>query len=60
MLRLALNGYYRFFQDDQLQVTFGGAETNVDVSLANFGVDVRYVTKVSNNPIGKGAVSALR
>ena len=35
MLRLAPNGYYRFFQDDQLQATFGGGEANVAVSLAN-------------------------
>ena len=33
MLRLAPNGYYRFFQDDQLQATFGGGEANVAVSL---------------------------
>ena len=37
MLRLAPNGHYRFFQNDQMQATFGGAEANVAVSLANFG-----------------------
>ena len=35
MLRLAPNGYYRFFQNDQMQATFGGGEANVSVSLAN-------------------------
>ena len=35
MLRLAPNGYNRFFQDDQRQATFGGGEANVAVSLAN-------------------------
>lgn len=60
MLRLAPNGYYRFFQDNQLQATFGGGEANVAVSLANFGVDVVYVTKLPANPIGDGAVAELR
>ena len=36
MLRLAPNGYYRFFQNDQCQATFGGGEANVAVSLANY------------------------
>lgn len=60
MLRLAPNGYYRFFQNDQLQATFGGGEANVAVSLANFGIDVSYVTKLPSNSIGDGAVSELR
>ncbi|MCR4990500.1 MAG: sugar kinase [Lachnospiraceae bacterium] len=60
MLRLAPNGYYRFFQDDQLQATFGGGEANVSVSLANYGVDSVYVTKVPKHAIGQGAVNVLR
>ena len=60
MLRLAPNGYYRFFQNDQLQATFGGGEANVAISLANFGIDVSYVTKLPSNSIGDGAVSELR
>ena len=60
MLRLAPNGYYRFFQDDQLQATFGGAEANVAVSLANYGLDVAFVTKLPEHAIGQGAVNALR
>ena len=60
MLRLAPNGYYRFFQDDQLQATFGGGEANVAVSLANFGVDSAYVTKLPDHAIGQAAVNALR
>lgn len=60
MLRLAPNGYYRFFQNDQMQATFGGGEANVAVSLANFGIDVSFVTKLPDNPIGQGAVNALR
>lgn len=60
MLRLAPNGYYRFFQNDQLQATFGGGEANVAVSLANFKVDTAFVTKLPDNVIGIGAESNLR
>lgn len=60
MLRLAPNGYYRFFQDDQLQATFGGGEANVAVSLANYGMDAAFVTKLPAHTIGQGAVNALR
>ncbi len=60
MLRLAPNGYYRFFQNDQLQATFGGGEANVAVSLANFGLDAAYVTKLPRHAVGQAAVDALR
>lgn len=60
MLRLAPNGYYRFFQNDQLQATFGGGEANVAVSLANYGMDSVYVTKLPNNAIGQAAENSLR
>jgi len=60
MLRLAPNGYYRFFQNDQMEATFGGGEANVAVSLANYGVDVAYVTKLPKHAIGQGAVNSLR
>lgn len=60
MLRLAPNGYYRFFQNDQLQATFGGGEANVAVSLANFGLDAAFVTKLPDHAIGQAAVNSLR
>ena len=60
MLRLAPNGYYRFFQNDQMQATFGGGEANVAVSLANFGLDSAYVTKLPKHAIGQAAVDSLR
>lgn len=60
MLRLAPNGYYRFFQNDQMQATFGGGEANVAVSLANYGQDVSYVTKLPSHAIGQAAVNSLR
>lgn len=60
MLRLAPNGYYRFFQNDQMQATFGGGEANVAVSLANYGLDSSYVTKLPTHAIGQAAVNSLR
>lgn len=60
MLRLAPNGYYRFFQDDQLQATFGGGEANVAVSLANYGFDASFVTKLPRHAIGQAAINSLR
>ena len=60
MLRLAPNGYYRFFQNDQMQATFGGGEANVAISLANYGQDVSYVTKLPSHAIGQAAVNSLR
>ncbi|MBP5271299.1 MAG: sugar kinase [Clostridia bacterium] len=60
MLRLAPEGYYRFFQNDRMQATFGGAEANVAVSLANFGDRAAFVTKVPAHAVGQGAVDSLR
>ena len=60
MLRLAPEGYYRFFQNDTMQATFGGGEANVAVSLANFGLDSAYVTKLPAHAIGQAAVNSLR
>ena len=56
MLRLAPNGYYRFFQNDQMQATFGGGEANVAVSLANYNrVSVAEVEKLAGGD-GSGRV----
>lgn len=60
MLRLAPNGYLRFFQDDQMQATFGGGEANVAVSLANYGMDVAFVTRLPDHAIGQAAINSLR
>ena len=60
MLRLAPNGNYRFFQNDQMQATFGGGEANTAVSLANFGLDAVYVTKLPRHAIGQAAADSLR
>ncbi len=60
MLRLAPEGYLRFFQNDTMQATFGGGEANVAVSLANYGMDASFVTKLPSHAIGQGAVNSLR
>ncbi|HLA86734.1 MAG TPA: KHG/KDPG aldolase/sugar kinase fusion protein [Anaerolineales bacterium] len=60
MLRLAPLGYYRFVQAETFDATYGGGEANVAVSLANFGLDARYVTKLPIHEIGQAAVDSLR
>ena len=60
MLRLAPEGYYRFLQADSFGATFGGGEANVAVSLANYGVDAAFVTKLPAHEIGQMAVNSLR
>lgn len=60
MLRLAPEGYYRFLQADKFGATYGGGEANVAVSLANYGLDARYVTKLPEHEIGQAAVNSLR
>ncbi len=60
MLRLAPENYLRFVQSDKYEATFGGAEANVAVSLANYGVDVSFVSKLPEHEIGQSAVNSLR
>ncbi len=60
MLRLSTNGYLRFNQSDNLSATYGGGEANVAVSLAQFGHDVQFVSKIVNNAIGDCAIQSLR
>ena len=60
MLRLAPQGYYRFVQAESYGATFGGGEANVAVSLANFGMDAAFVTKLPKHEIGQAAVNDLR
>lgn len=60
LLRLSPPAHERFFQSPRLNTFFGGSEANVAVSLAHFGVDSRYVTRLPANPAGDAAVSALR
>lgn len=60
MLRLQPYDYLRFVQADSFEATFGGAEANVSVSLANYGIDSQFVTKLPAHSIGQMAVNSLR
>ena len=60
MLRLAPENYLRFVQSEKYEATFGGAEANVAVSLANYGMDVAFVSKLPAHEIGQAAVNSLR
>lgn len=60
MLRLAPENYLRFVQSEKYEATFGGAEANVAVSLANYGADVAFVSKLPAHEIGQAAVNSLR
>lgn len=60
MLRLSPPNYQRLIQADSFDVTYGGGEANVSVSLANFGLDSYYVTKLPYNPLGDAALNDLR
>ena len=60
MLRLAPENYLRFVQSDKFEATFGGAEANVAVSLANYGFDAQFVSKLPDHEIGQMAVNSLR
>jgi 2-dehydro-3-deoxygluconokinase len=60
MLRLSPPGFERLLQSPLLSATFGGGEANVAVSLAQFGLDSHYVTRLPAHAIGDAAVRALR
>lgn len=60
MVRLQPYNYERFVQADHLEFSFGGGEANVAVSLANYGLDAVYVTKLPAHAIGQAAVNSLR
>ena len=60
MLRLAPPGFLRFSQTNSFQAIYGGGESNVAVSLANYGIPVQFVTRLPDNDIGKCAVMEMR
>ncbi|MBQ7380659.1 MAG: sugar kinase [Clostridia bacterium] len=60
MLRLAPEGYYRFVQSDRYGATYGGGEANVAVSLANYGMNAAFVSKLPTHEIGQAGVNSLR
>ena len=60
MLRLSPPNFKRFVQSDSYDVSFGGAEANVAVSLANYGIESSFVSKLPENEIGQAAIDNLR
>ncbi|MDR2472679.1 MAG: sugar kinase [Tannerella sp.] len=60
MLRLATPGYLRFSQAHSYDATFGGGEANVAVSLANYGLDTEFVTRLPVNDIAEACIKSLR
>ena len=60
MMRLNPEGYLRFSQAEKFEASYGGGEANVAVSLANYGVDASFVTKLPSNPLGECARNAVR
>ena len=60
MMRLNPPGYLRFLQTDTFEATYAGGEANVAVSLANYGNDAAFASKVPEHEIGQNAVNALR
>lgn len=60
MLRLSTPGFQRFVQAASFDVNYGGGEANVAVSLANYGYESAFVTKVPDHELGQAAVDSLR
>ena len=60
MLRLSTPGYLRFGQARSFDATFGGGEANVAVSLANYGINAKFITRLPENDIAKACIKDLR
>ena len=60
MLRLTPPGFMRFSQANQFDVVYGGGESNVAVSLANYGIPVSFVTRLPDNDLADCALMEMR
>jgi len=60
MLRLSTPGFSRFVQADKFDINYGGGEANVAVSLANYGFESYFVSKLPKHEIGQSAVNFMR
>jgi 2-dehydro-3-deoxygluconokinase len=60
MLRLNPSGFFQLFQRGELEASFAGSEANVAVSIANYGADATFVTKVPDNALGDAVIRELR
>ena len=60
MLRLSTPGYQRFVQSDKFDASYGGGEANVAVSLAGYGLESYFVSRLPKHEIGESALQAVR
>ena len=60
MMRLNPEGYQMFYQAEKFEASYAGGEANVAISLANYGIDSSFVTKLPDNPLGECARNAVR
>ena len=60
MMRLNPEGYQMLYQAEKFEASCAGGEANVAVSLANYGIDASFVTKLPDNPLGECARNAVR
>ncbi|MFT3895400.1 MAG: sugar kinase [Anaerolineales bacterium] len=60
MLRLAPPGFQRFTQARSFEAIYGGGEANVAVSLANYGENVEFITRLPKNDLGDACLMSLR
>lgn len=60
MLRLSPPGFLRFSQTNSFDVNYGGGESNVAVSLANYGIPVEFVTRLPESELGQCAIMEMR
>src|SRR6056297_1674988 len=60
MLRLTPPNLKRIIQADKFNAIYGGGEANVAVSLANYGINAYFVSKLPQNPVGQAALNELR
>ena len=60
MVRLGAPGYLKLIQTDKFDVSYAGAEANVAVSLANYGMQTDYITCLPDNPIAERCIMDLR
>lgn len=60
LLRLSTKDYLKFSQANEFNADYGGSEFNVATSMANFGMDTEFITRLPDNDIGKSALMQMR
>ena len=60
MLRLTPPDYLRFNQTNLFRASYGGSEANVAVSLANYGLQSEFVTRLPDNRVADACIDDLR